>query len=51
MEELMDPNWCRQSSKNQLISDFLKLLHQIESQTPLHLFQACEKHLVSLSET
>lgn len=51
MEELMNPNWCSQSSKNQLISDFLKLLHQIESQTLLHLFQVCEKHLVSRSET
>ena len=47
----MNPNWCSQSSKNQLISDFLKLLHQTESQTLLHLFQACEKHLVPLSET
>lgn len=51
VEELVNPDWCCQSSKNQLISDFLKLLHQKESQMLLHLFQVCEKHLVSLSET
>lgn len=50
MEESRNRNQCSQNNENQLISGFLRILHQTESQTLLQPLQAWEKPLVSLSE-